>query len=97
LQGRKVTLGYPGHLWTQGFEDYGKAEQLLRQLMLGGTNWTDLVRLFHVRYIFWGREEQKNYPASTRPWERSAAVVATGPWGTIYDLEQARATPAGKQ
>jgi hypothetical protein len=97
LQGRKVALGYPGHLWTQGFEDYGKAEQLLRQLMQGVANWTELARLFRVRYIFWGRQEKTNYPASTRPWERSAAQVAIGPWGAIYDLEQPRPTPAGKQ
>jgi hypothetical protein len=97
LQGRKVALGYPGHLWTQGFEDYGKAEQLLRQLMQGAPNWTELVRVFRVRYIFWGREEKKNYPASARPWERSAAVVGIGPWGAIYDLEQPpRAAPPGQ-
>jgi len=88
LQGRKVALGYTGHLWTQGFEDYGKAEQLLRQLMQGAPNWVDLAGLFGVRYIFWGREEKTNYAASARPWERSAALVATGPWGAIYDLEQ---------
>src|SRR4029077_18979748 len=28
LQGRKVVLGYPGHLWTEGF-DYGKANDQL--------------------------------------------------------------------
>jgi hypothetical protein len=93
LQGRKVALGYTGHLWTQGFEDYGKAEQSLRQLMQGVTNWADLAHSFHVRYIFWGREEKTNYIASTRPWERSAAVVATGPWGSIYDLEQPPVAP----
>jgi hypothetical protein len=88
LQGRKVALGYTGHLWSQGFLDYGKAEQSLRQLMQGAPNWADLARQFHVRYIFWGREEKTNYVPSTCPWERSAALIATGPWGAIYDLEQ---------
>ena len=88
LQGRKVALGYTGHLWSQGFLDYGKAEQSLRQLMQGAPNWADLARVFHVRYIFWGREEKTNYSASTRPWEHSAALIASGPWGAIYDLEQ---------
>jgi hypothetical protein len=94
LQGRKVALGYTGHLWTQGFADYGEAERLLRQLMEGTKNWPDLARRFHVRYIFWGREEKTNYPASTRPWERSAALVASGGWGAIYDLEQTPRSPA---
>jgi hypothetical protein len=88
LQGRKVALGYTGHLWSQGFADYGKAEQSLKQLMLGAKNWAELARTFRVRYIFWGREEKTNYLASARPWERSAALVAVGPWGAIYDLEQ---------
>jgi len=88
LQGRKMVLGYPGHLWTQGFADFGKAEQMLKQLMVGGKNWADLARGLRVRYLFWGRHEKEKYPASARPWERSATVVANGPWGTIYDLEQ---------
>jgi hypothetical protein len=87
LQGRKMVLGYPGHLWTQGF-DYGATEGKLRELMLGAPNWKQLAREFHTRYLFWGREEKTNYAASKRPWEREAALVATGNWGAIYDLEQ---------
>jgi hypothetical protein len=86
LQGRKMVLGYPGHLWTQGF-DYGGTEAKLRELMMGGPNWQQLARDFHSRYLFWGREEKTNYAASTRPWEHQAALVATGDWGAIYDLE----------
>src|SRR5712691_191782 len=37
LQGRKVVMGYPGHLWTQGF-DYAGTENQLRQLMEGAGN-----------------------------------------------------------
>jgi hypothetical protein len=87
LQGRKVVLGYPGHLWTQGFDDYQKVYESLRQLMLGTGDWRETARHLRVRYIFWGREEQLNYPTSTRPWEQSFAPVASSPWGTIYDLQ----------
>ena len=34
LDGRKVVIGYPGHLWTQGF-DFAPVEQQLKTLMLG--------------------------------------------------------------
>src|SRR5437763_170081 len=88
LDGRKVVMGYPGHLWTQGFEDYGKTEDLLKKLMQGGANWRDLARTLQVRYIFWGRDEKKNYASSQRPWEKSAALTASGSWGAIYDLEK---------
>ncbi len=68
LQGRKVVMGYPGHLWTQGF-DYAATENQLRQLMEGGADWLQTARGLRARYLFWGREEQSNYPMSKRPWE----------------------------
>ena len=87
LQGREVVLGYPGHLWTQGFKNYENVEQKLRELMEGAQNWREIARALRVRYIFWGREEMHNYPASKRPWEATAPLVASGGWGAIYDLE----------
>jgi len=87
LQGRKVVMGYPGHLWTQGFDDYGKTNEQLTKLMQGAPNWPDLARTLHVRYVFWGREEKTNYASSTRPWEKMATLAASGTWGAIYDIE----------
>ncbi len=88
LSGRKVVMGYPGHLWTQGFDDYGKTNDVLTQLMQGAPNWRDIARTLHVHYIFWGNEEKANYAASTRPWEKTAAIAASGTWGAIYDLNK---------
>jgi hypothetical protein len=87
LQGRKVVVGYPGHLWTEGFKNYENVERKLRELMDGTQNWREIARALRVRYIFWGREEKLNYPASKRPWEATAPLVASGSWGAIYDLE----------
>jgi hypothetical protein len=92
LQGRKVALGYPGHLWTQGFDDYGKANELLTNLMQGSQDWQQIARDLKIRYIFWGREENTNYGASKRPWEKSVPVATSGSWGTIYDLQGAPQT-----
>src|SRR5881227_854966 len=98
LDGRKVVMGYPGHLWTQGFDDYGKTNEQLTKLMQGAPNWPDLARTLHVRYIFWGREEKTNYASSTHPWEKTATLAASGTWGAIYDLESARSqVPAATQ
>ena len=85
LQGRKVVLGYPGHLWTEGF-DYGKANDQLTALMNGAANWRDAAKALGVRYIFWGQDEKTNYQSSSRPWEATAFLVASGDWGAIYDL-----------
>jgi hypothetical protein len=87
LQGRKVVLGYPGHLWTEGF-DYDKANDQLTALMKGAANWRDAAKALGVRYIFWGQDERTNYQKSSRPWEATAFLVASGDWGAIYDLER---------
>jgi hypothetical protein len=90
LQGRKMVLGYPGHLWTQGF-NFGPTNDKLQALMQGAPNWKDLAREFHARYLFWGRDEKTNYATSKKPWERESALVASGEWGAIYDLESPHA------
>jgi hypothetical protein len=87
LQGRKAVLGYPGHLWTEGF-DYGDADNKLKLLMNGAANWRDAAKALGVRYIFWGQDEKTNYQASSRPWETTAFLVASGDWGAIYDLDR---------
>ena len=85
LQGRKVVLGYPGHLWTEGF-DYDNPNRQLTALMRGAPNWRQAAQALGVRYIFWGRDETANYQGSTRPWETTARRIASGDWGAIYDL-----------
>jgi hypothetical protein len=87
LQGRKVVAGYPGHLWTEGF-DYGEVNNRLTALMNGAANWREAAQGLGVRYIFWGEDEKTNYKTSTRPWEATAFLVASGDWGAIYDLER---------
>jgi hypothetical protein len=92
LQGRKMVLGYPGHLWTQGF-DFGKTNDKLTALMMGAPNYKELARELRARYLYWGRDEKTNYAASKRPWEREATVVGGGDWGTFYDLETPKVQP----
>ncbi|HEX4665718.1 MAG TPA: hypothetical protein VH207_03885 [Chthoniobacterales bacterium] len=95
MDGRKVVLGYGGHLWTQGF-DYAPIERELRALMLGAPGWRERARALRARYLFWGEEEKRAYASSAQPWREQAAVVASGFWGTIYDLERAPA-PSRRQ
>jgi hypothetical protein len=94
LNGRKVVAGYPGHLWTQGF-DYSKVNDQLNALMTGAPDWQQIARRLKARYLFWGREERTNYSTSTRPWEQTLRPVATGTWGEIYDLEPTQSSDNG--
>jgi hypothetical protein len=96
LNGRKTVLGYPGHLWTQGFLEYGILENQLKSLMLGAPDWRQRARDLGVRYLFWGDEEKRAYAASSQPWRDKGAVVANGPWGTIYDLENPPSSATGQ-
>ncbi len=75
--------------------EYGAIEQQLQALMLGAPDWRERARALHARYLFWGEEEMRAYGSSSQPWRGKAAVVATGSWGTIYDLES-RARAAGQ-
>jgi hypothetical protein len=86
LQGRKAVLGYPGHLWTEGFNST-EASNRLTALMNGAANWREAAKELRVRYIFWGQDEKTNYQSSSRPWEATSFLVASGDWGAIYDLD----------
>ena len=85
LVGRKVALGYPGHAWSHGL-DYRPVEARVDALMNGGDGWRDHARELGVRYLFWGTREAENYKNSREPWKSEATVIASGDWGTIYDL-----------
>ena len=61
--------------------------------MLGAPDWRERARALQARYLFWGEEEKRAYPASLQPWRDKAAVVGSGTWGTIYDLETAPSGP----
>lgn len=86
LSGRKMVMGYPGHIWTQGFS-YGDDMNKLTSMLNGAPDWRNTAKYFQVRYLFWGREENKNYSQSKKPWEQECKLVISGPWGAIYDLD----------
>jgi len=87
LNGRKVVCGYPAHLWTQGLDNYWAIEQQVKTLMLGPPDWRERARALHARYLFWGDQEKRAYGSSSQPWRGKTAIVDSGSWGTIYDLE----------
>lgn len=86
--GRKLAMGYEGHLHSQGLE-YKELAEELRVLMSGQPQWQQSAERLGVRYLYWGAPEQKMYAGSTRPWETRCRRVAGGDWGSIYDLQEA--------
>ncbi len=90
--GRKLAMGYPGHLFSQGL-DYRGLEADLRALMTGKPEWGQCAGRLGVRYLYWGARERAEFPGSARPWETRCQRVANGDWGSIYDLRQSPAVP----
>ena len=88
LCGRKMALGYTGHVASHGLPWMEPSDDV-DALLMGAENWRELAAKLRCRYLFWGRCEQAAYPESTAPWKDSAARVALGDWGEIYDLQTA--------
>lgn len=84
--GRKVVFGYPGWIWSHGYKTKD-LEEKFKQLMLGTNNWHKLAQELRIKYLFWGYRESQEYRISTRPWESTSNIVASGSWGAIYDIE----------
>lgn len=85
LTGNKATLGYPGHVWTHGF-DYKPTETLVESVYRGQGDWYDSLQKLGATYLFWGDIEKQRYPHSPRAWENHFPVVASGKWGAIYQV-----------
>jgi hypothetical protein len=86
LCGHMVVAGYAGHLWSQGIPHHEIVEDKLHRLLQGQSNWRELAKEIGARYIFWGADEQAQYPSSPKPWEADKVKIAEGKWGRIYDL-----------
>jgi len=95
LCGRKMVLGYLGHVASHGLaweEPAGKLDALMR----GGDGWREIATDLDVRYLFWGRNEDETYQDSPQPWRDEARLVSSGDWGAIYDLKAPPTTPDWK-
>jgi len=86
LCGRKVVMGYDGHLSSHGIR-YGPVDDELDALMLGHFNWRLRAARLGVRYLFFGPGERRTWPISNESWRMGATVIASGEWGEILDLQ----------
>jgi len=94
LNGRKMVLGYIGHVHSHGLA-WEEPSTKLDALMNGEDGWRAIADELGARYLFWGREENEKYNDSPQPWRQTTRLVASGDWGAIYDLHSPPAAPAG--
>ncbi len=89
LQGRRIAMGYDGHLYGYGL-DYDLLRREVETLMLGRRGWSRAAARLGVTHVYWGPREKKRYAKSTRPWDTPNRVVAEGDWGRIIEITPAR-------
>lgn len=94
LNGRAMTVGYLGHVASHGLA-WEEPAATLQSLMHGDPSWRKQAEELGGRYLFWGRNEEITYPDSPQPWRETTRRVASGEWGTIYDLQSVPSTPTG--
>lgn len=87
LLGRKVALGYDGHLFSHGLDYLPKMERL-KHLMTAGPDWEDAAKELKVDYLYWGHQETERFRVQP-DWAAKLPVVARGPGFTIYKLPAA--------
>ncbi len=89
ILGRKIAMGYDGHLWSHGITYQGKhrAEvEAFQNLMMGGPGWQDDARKLGVDYIYWGPPERERYRQSLKPWIGTLPIAEAGRDFAIYAL-----------
>lgn len=89
FNGRRLALAYHGHMTGHGL-DYEAQKNAMDELMVGGPRWRDAAMALDISYIFWGPEEHRCWPESTRPWALPGNLVAWGRWGEIYWIKGER-------
>ncbi len=86
INGRKLALGFTGHLTSHGIHFDRQLDQL-DVLMNGDDEWRIAAAKLGVRYLFFGPRERAQWPDSLETWRAGAQVIASGDWGELFDLE----------
>ena len=85
LVGRRVVLGYPGHISSHGLDPRpheGKIEAIMR----GWGDWRVLAAELGSHYLYWGAAEQHKYGGDDQAWRFTRRVNAE-PGFDIYDFD----------
>jgi hypothetical protein len=98
LAGRKLVLGYPGHLWPLGIE-YGERERDVRSMLAGDGRAADLVRAYGVTHALIGDLERRHFGANQAFFEgRYPKIAQVGPYAVYRTGQAARSShgPGGE-
>ena len=84
LVGRRVALGYPGHIASHGMNPT-RHQNHITAIMRGALDWRILAAELGAHHLFWGRREQSEYGAGKKDW-RESQLVGSGPDFEVFDI-----------
>ncbi len=84
LVGRRVVLGYPGHIASHGM-DPTEHQSYIAAIMQGTEEWRILAAELGAHYLFWGKAERDAYGGDSQGWRESQIVGGAGDF-EIFDL-----------
>ena len=83
LCGRRVLMGYPGWLWSQGI-DYADREREVDEIFAGGPRARALLERYGVDYLVVGPIERQRYGADRDAWRaRYPLAIETSSWDVL--------------
>jgi hypothetical protein len=85
LTGRQSAMGYPGHLWTHGF-DYAQRELDVKTIYGGGAQMIETVSRLGVDYIIVGPAERAQLGASESHFENLYPIVIDHNGYRVYQV-----------
>jgi hypothetical protein len=84
MSGRRLLLGYPGHIWSQGL-DPGAREYAVKSIYTGTSEAPDLLRQWNVSFVVVGPQEERLYAVDAGFFTRFPLLVRVGPY-RLYDV-----------
>lgn len=87
LSGRKSLMGFPGHVWSHGYNDAFKREQDIRKMLKGNPDATSLIDKYKLNYVTIGPHE-KHFGANKDFFDTHYTPIITTKNYTIYDLNK---------
>ena len=85
LIGRRVALGYPGHVSSHGLNPE-RHKNHIAAIMHGYGDWRILAAELGCHYLYWGEAETREYGGFDQGWRFTKRVYVTG-GVEIYDLD----------
>jgi len=93
LSGRKTLMGFPGHIWSHGYQGSYQREQDVKTMLKGEPNAKSLIEKYKPDYATVGPHE-KRLGAISKFFDANFTRAITTKSYKVYDLTKGRASPA---